>query len=208
MRPARGTFAARWVVRTLCVPATSSRLQHRPGGLVGVCQRLGDDRAGWYLPVAFKLGREQFSKMLEEQFMRRFEGKVALVTGATSGIGRATAVYFALEGASVVLGGRREDEGRRTLSLVREAGGQGELVPGDVDCRGRCNATGIRRNRHLRPARLSIQQRRSCGRDSTAHGSGVVRPGRHPSSQGARYVLVPAPRVDRNAGGRPRGHRE
>jgi NAD(P)-dependent dehydrogenase (short-subunit alcohol dehydrogenase family) len=64
--------------------------------------------------------------------MARFEGKVALVTGATSGIGRATAVAFAREGALLVLAGRREGEGRRTLALVRDAGSDGTFVPTDV----------------------------------------------------------------------------
>jgi NAD(P)-dependent dehydrogenase (short-subunit alcohol dehydrogenase family) len=61
-----------------------------------------------------------------------FEGKVVLVTGATSGIGRATAVAFARAGASVVIGGRREVEGHQTLELVQAAGGQGAFVQSDV----------------------------------------------------------------------------
>ena len=64
--------------------------------------------------------------------MANFEGKVALVTGATSGIGRATAVAFARAGASLVLSGRRDEEGRKTLELVRGAGGLGTFVRGDV----------------------------------------------------------------------------
>jgi NAD(P)-dependent dehydrogenase (short-subunit alcohol dehydrogenase family) len=60
------------------------------------------------------------------------KGKVALVTGGTTGIGRDTAVLFAKEGAKVVVSGRREAEGKETLELIRAAGGDGLFVQGDV----------------------------------------------------------------------------
>ncbi len=59
-------------------------------------------------------------------------GKIAIVTGGTSGIGRDTAVLFAKAGAKVVVAGRREAEGKETLDLVRAAGGDGLFVKTDV----------------------------------------------------------------------------
>jgi NAD(P)-dependent dehydrogenase (short-subunit alcohol dehydrogenase family) len=60
------------------------------------------------------------------------EGKVGLVTGGTSGIGREAAVLFAKAGAKVVVAGRREAEGNETIERVRAAGGDGLFVKSDV----------------------------------------------------------------------------
>lgn len=64
--------------------------------------------------------------------MARFTGKVVLVTGGTSGIGKATAIAFAKEGAKVVLSGRREKEGLAVVEEITKAGGTAHFVQADV----------------------------------------------------------------------------
>lgn len=61
-----------------------------------------------------------------------FAGKTALVTGATSGLGRAIALRFAKQGANVVICGRRADEGATTVSLVEASGGKCRFIRCDV----------------------------------------------------------------------------
>jgi NAD(P)-dependent dehydrogenase (short-subunit alcohol dehydrogenase family) len=68
------------------------------------------------------------------------EGKVGLVTGGTSGIGRDTAVLFAKAGAKVVVAGRRELQGEETIQLIRAAGGDGLFVKTDVSKASQVNA--------------------------------------------------------------------
>ncbi len=69
---------------------------------------------------------------MTEGLTRELEGKVGLVTGGTSGIGRETAVLFAKAGARVVVAGRREPEGTETVELIRAAGSDGLFVKTDV----------------------------------------------------------------------------
>jgi NAD(P)-dependent dehydrogenase (short-subunit alcohol dehydrogenase family) len=63
---------------------------------------------------------------------RRFEGKVALVTGATTGIGQAAAVRLAAEGATVAVNQRPTGDPAQTLQLIGEAGGTGFAVVADM----------------------------------------------------------------------------
>jgi NAD(P)-dependent dehydrogenase (short-subunit alcohol dehydrogenase family) len=77
----------------------------------------------------------------------RFVGKVAIITGGTSGIGLAAAQLFAQEGARTVLMARNTSRGLEAVEQITAAGGQAIFVPGDVgvavDCQ-RCVATAIK----------------------------------------------------------------
>jgi NAD(P)-dependent dehydrogenase (short-subunit alcohol dehydrogenase family) len=71
----------------------------------------------------------------------RLQGKVAIVTGGTSGIGRATAVLLAQEGARVTITGRDESRGAEVLAEIRETGGDGRFVRADVRRADDCERT-------------------------------------------------------------------
>jgi NAD(P)-dependent dehydrogenase (short-subunit alcohol dehydrogenase family) len=68
-----------------------------------------------------------------------FANKVVIITGGSSGIGRAAAIGFGEHGAKVVLASRRVDQGEETLRRVKEAGGEGLVLRTDV-----CNEADVR----------------------------------------------------------------
>ena len=63
---------------------------------------------------------------------KEFEGRVALVTGGGSGIGRASAIALAREGAKVVIGNRNVQRGEETVAMIQKAGGTASFKKTDV----------------------------------------------------------------------------
>lgn len=64
--------------------------------------------------------------------MGELKGKVAIITGSTSGMGRDTAYYFAEEGAKVVVVGRRENRAQEVVDQIKEKGGEAIYVVADM----------------------------------------------------------------------------
>ena len=79
--------------------------------------------------------------MPEPDATARFQGKVALVTGGASGMGREASIRLAREGASVVVAGLPDDpRGPETVQLIADAGGQSIYVGADVSREDSCDA--------------------------------------------------------------------
>lgn len=70
---------------------------------------------------------------------KMLEGKVAIITGAGSGIGQATAILFAAHGASVVISDVNEKAGNETLQSITKTGGKAIFVKADVSKAEECN---------------------------------------------------------------------
>jgi NAD(P)-dependent dehydrogenase (short-subunit alcohol dehydrogenase family) len=69
---------------------------------------------------------------MEKEMGKRLSEKVAIVTGATSGIGRATAMVFAREGAHTVVAGRDPKRGEETVAEIKSKGGEAALILADL----------------------------------------------------------------------------
>src|SRR5256885_1984172 len=97
--------------------------------------------------------------------MNRFEDRIAVVTGATSGIGRATALAFAAEGADVALCGRRSERLAEVTARVREHGRRVLELRGDV------------RDEQSGPAWRQALETEFGRVDCLVHAAGVLGPG-------------------------------
>jgi NAD(P)-dependent dehydrogenase (short-subunit alcohol dehydrogenase family) len=77
-------------------------------------------------------------KVLMKNTAKQFQGRIVLITGGTSGIGEATAIQFADQGAQVVITGRRADRGEAVVRKINESGGDAIYIYADhvkvADC--------------------------------------------------------------------------
>ncbi|MDK1384013.1 SDR family oxidoreductase [Sinorhizobium sp. 8-89] len=94
--------------------------------------------------------------------MPRLEGKVAIITGASSGIGRAAAVLFAREGAKLVVNARREHELALLARQIADEGGEAATLAGDV------------RDEALNKALVDLAIRRFGGLDVAFNNAGAL----------------------------------
>jgi len=78
------------------------------------------------------LGQEARLPQQKPSGKRRYENKVVIVTGGTSGIGRAAALMFAAEGGKVAFCGRNIERGKQVQDQIRESGGEATFIRADV----------------------------------------------------------------------------
>ena len=99
------------------------------------------------------------------------QDKVALVTGAGDGLGRASALAFAREGARVVVSDIDWAGGAQTVALIREAGGEATFVP--------CDVTSVEQVDSLVQKTLDLYGRLDCAHNNAGGGGGMGRPMTH-----------------------------
>ena len=164
-------------------------------------------RSGPYVPRRFGYGppdAERGTLMLE------FEGKVAVVTGAGSGIGRALAHRFGAEGMRVALGDIEPQAAAETAALIAEATPGAEVLVHPVDVSRADQVDSVRRHgvRRVRSGRRALQQRRRLRRRipvGTSGGRPRVRARRQPVGHPQRH---PGVRPAHDRAGHRRPHRQ
>ena len=103
--------------------------------------------------------------------------RVAIITGASKGIGRVMSQLFAREGAQVVCAARSDALVNETVALIRAAGGEAVAVTGDASTEDGAQGDRRGRRRGVRPRRHAGQQRRRRRADQTdpgLHDRGLV----------------------------------
>ncbi|SFU49212.1 NAD(P)-dependent dehydrogenase, short-chain alcohol dehydrogenase family [Pontibacter akesuensis] len=85
-----------------------------------------------------------YLRTMEETAQQQFAGKVALVTGASSGIGKATALQYAREGAKVVVSDINEAAGAEVVAEIKQLGGDAFFVKADVSLPEDCEHLAVR----------------------------------------------------------------
>ena len=86
----------------------------------------------------------------------------ALITGGTSGIGRATANKLAQLGIHVVVVGRNVDRGEKTIAEIRKAGGQADFIPSDLRDASSARAVAKKRSKSRMARSISWSTMRAC----------------------------------------------
>jgi len=111
----------------------------------------------------------------------RLANKVALITGGTSGIGHATALLFAEEGARVAITGRNRERGNEVVTELERLGSKGLFIQADVRLAADCGsgALAARESRRFFGSDLSIKLKRGRGpKVASVTGSATDDPGR------------------------------
>jgi NADP-dependent 3-hydroxy acid dehydrogenase YdfG len=123
----------------------------------------------WAFQPAWRIGLKSTHLKAGKENTMRFDGKVAIITGGTSGIGLATAELLSAEGAHVVLMARNPIRGGEAVKRITSAGGHAIFVQGDVCLGADCQLCDNRR-RDLWAVGHFIQQRGSDLRQSQSDG--------------------------------------